>query len=166
MLKDAVVKILDGPVTEGANILIPVDISDVSAESVTAYGLIVQCDPDILAFTGVQEQGTLTEGWMEADNDHINGYSPHAMNVEAAVATPAISRPGTLVFLKAKVLQSNDSTTVRIAGLTLNETVLVENQVVIKAVPVVPSPEIVQPTNAEILGAINEIANRLDALKK
>ena len=177
MVKDAQVKIVDTETVQGTNILVPVEISDVTGENVTAYELTVECDPEVLAFTGVQEQSTLTEGWMEADNDHINGYTPHFMKIAAADATPPLSGAGTIVYLKAQVLKSNPSTTVEIVGLMLNETVIIEPTSKLQAVPVMlanasaasdgtftigPKPS---PTIEDVFSKLQEVSDKIDELK-
>ena len=176
MLKDAVVKVEDSPVSEGADILIPVDISDVGQDNVTAYELVVDCDSEVLAFDGIQEAGSLTEGWMEADNNHVGEFSAHKMKIAAADAQPPLPGAGTLVFLKGKVLKTNDSNTVTISGLTLNEKVLIpkshevpseQTQPLQTPMPEPPAPvPAAEPSNSDIIAKLQEISDKIDGMSK
>ena len=153
---DVALKIEDAAVVAGTNDLIPITLMYVGTEPLLAYELTAECDPTVLELDGVEEAGTLTEGWMEADNESVGEYSRHKMKVAVASAYPMKSTNGVLVYVKAKVLKDSPTNTLRVTALTLNETVI--------AFPVSdePTPEPV-PTPTPVVDNA-AIMNKLDAM--
>ena len=121
---DVALKIEDAAVVAGTKDLIPITLMYAGTDSLLAYELTAECDPEVLELDGIEEAGTLTEGWMEADNESVGEYSHHKMKVAVASATPMKSQTGVLVFIKAKILKDSPTNTIKVTSLTLNETVI------------------------------------------
>ena len=50
-------------VVPGETLKIPVNVGDITADSVGSYQFVVTCDTTIIRFTGVDVAGTISEAW-------------------------------------------------------------------------------------------------------
>lgn len=91
------------PITQGVAgdlVNVPVFISDISTFNVCAYEFAFKCDTAQASLESIDSAGTLTEGWMNAFNNHV---APYSLSKAIAVAANAYPAKTGSVLLNLKV---------------------------------------------------------------
>lgn len=112
-------RVPDMSVIQGSRIAVPLKISSLGVEKVTAFEFIVTCDTSMLVLEGVDQRGTLTEGLTMFANNRVAPYGRGRMKVVCASAHP-IAGGGVLVNILATVLKKPGQTPLKLSGFVLN----------------------------------------------
>ena len=92
----------DVPTIAGREVLVPIEVTDLTDANVTAAEFILHYDVEELEILGVSQAGTLTDGWLAASRDFGGRFK-----VAMASATPAT---GAGVLIHVRVLARPEAT--------------------------------------------------------
>ncbi len=101
------------------SITIPVNVSSLTGQNVTAYEFVAVCDTSFLQFDGIDATGILSGGASAIANNHANGYTHGNMKVVWASASP-LSGSGVLINLKATTKNRGGSTPIQLTNVVFN----------------------------------------------
>jgi hypothetical protein len=103
----------------GGRISIPVTLSDIGTEKVSAFEFVVSCDTSVLQLEGVEQQGTLSDKLLMLSNNRVAPYNKGRMKVACASAYP-ISHDGVLVKILARLTAKRGTSVVELSNVVLN----------------------------------------------
>ena len=95
-------------VSPGTSLTVPITLDSpvASSDNVASYTIKVDYDDNVIDITGIDDTGTLTEGW----TTNVNDMNPGRIIASASSATPIDATSGTIVGLTVTVLGSPGST--------------------------------------------------------
>ncbi len=106
-------------VVAGSVVRIPVNVGDLTGKDVTSFEFVVSCDTNVVRFTGVDQENTLSVGMLLFANNRVRPYGPGKMKVACAGARP-ISGSGVLVYLTGVAQKRKASSTMQLSDCVLN----------------------------------------------
>jgi hypothetical protein len=102
----------------GSDVIIPVNVDDLTGRKVTAFELVISCDTSVVHFMGRDQEGTLSEGLTMFANNGVPPFSAGKMKIVCASAQP-ISGAGVLVKILANV-RKRGTTIVALSDVIMN----------------------------------------------
>jgi len=100
--------------TPGTTLTVPIELESplTAGDNVISYTLKIDYDPAVIDITGVDDSGTLTQGWTPSVNKPFAGR----INATAANTQPIVASGGTILNLTVTIVGSPGST-----GLSFTE---------------------------------------------
>lgn len=106
-------------VSPGKKITIPVTVGNIGKEEITAIEFVISCDTNVVNLLGVEQKGTLTEGFMMIANNSVAPYNKGRVKVAGASAFP-IKSGGVLVNIPAIVAANEGKSSIQLSNIILN----------------------------------------------
>lgn len=103
----------------GSTLSIPITIGNLTELNVTGFEFIIQCDTTVVRLTGIDQQGTLSQGLMMYANNRVSPFNAGRMKVVCAAAKPLLGG-GVLVKILATAKKKKNGMT----ALTLSKAIL------------------------------------------
>jgi len=95
-------------VSPGATLTVPITLDSpvTASDGVASYTIKIDYDENVIDITGIDDSGTLTEGWVT----NVNVMNPGRINASASNATSLDAASGTIVNLTVTVSGNSGST--------------------------------------------------------
>jgi hypothetical protein len=106
-------------VLPGSTFSIPVNVGSLTGLDVSAFQFNVTCDTNIAMLTGIDENATLSSGWLGGFNNSVNGFNPGRMSVSAASSVSAVGG-GVLIYITGTAKNTVGKTTVQLSSFLFN----------------------------------------------